>query len=299
MNILVTGATGFVGRHVVSQLGARQEHRIIATGRDEAALQTLGCDYVVHDLESPQANVWDFLGRPDLLIHLAWDGLDDYRCLSHLEHTLTAHMRFLRRLWDAGTPRLVCAGTCLEYGRLSGCLTETERPQPTLPYAIAKDVLRRYLECLTSGHPGSLLWLRLFYLHGKGQKANSLLPQLERAVEQGAETFAMTSGEQLRDYLPVERAARQICELALKVELEGIVNVCSGTPTSVRRVAEERLEELGATLRLDLGKYPQPEHEPLAYWGCDRRLKRAVATSESCKSLARMQAAMPASRSTP
>jgi dTDP-6-deoxy-L-talose 4-dehydrogenase (NAD+) len=76
---------------------------------------------------------------------------------------------------------------------------------PVTPYGLAKDTLRKFLEMLQEVHPFTLQWVRLFYLYGPGQNPKSLLSQLDAAIEQGDPVFRMSGGEQLRDYLPVDR----------------------------------------------------------------------------------------------
>ena len=137
------------------------------------------------DLHDPPPNAFELLGEPDVLIHLAWDGLPNYKSPHHVEKELPAQHRLLKGLVDSGLRNMVVAGTCLEYGMASGQLREDMETRPTNPYGLAKDTLRRRLECLKAEASFSLTWARLFYLYGEGQAENSLFPQLERAVERG------------------------------------------------------------------------------------------------------------------
>ncbi len=217
-------------------------------------------------------------GRPDALIHLAWGGLPNYASLHHFERELPAHYAVLKRLVEDGLTTLVVAGTCFEYGMQSGPLDETRAAAPANPYALAKDALRRQLQQLQRELPFSLTWARLFYLHGEGQAASALLPQLRRAVAAGKPSFAMSGGEQLRDYLAVEQAADHLVALAGKRREHGIVNVCSGRPVSVRSLVEGWIAANHWSIGLDLGRYPYPEHEPMAFWGDARKLKQCLAS---------------------
>ena len=170
----------------------------------------------------------------------------------------------------------VVAGTCFEYGMQSGALVETQEPAPANAYAIAKDKLRRGLEALQRERPFALTWARLFYLHGEGQAETALWSQLRRAAESGAATFPMSGGEQLRDYLPVERAAAELVALALQRRSLGVVNVCSGEPVSVRALVERWIAAHGWSIRPELGRYPYPAHEPMAFWGDRAKLQHAL-----------------------
>jgi dTDP-6-deoxy-L-talose 4-dehydrogenase (NAD+) len=209
------------------------------------------------------------------LIHLAWHGLPNYSSLFHLEENLPHSYRFVKSLVMRGVRQVLVAGTSFEYGLQSGAIPSTADTRPNNPYAIAKDSLRRHLECLTAEHPFCLQWARLFYLHGEGQNPKSVLSQLDAAIDNHESTFRMSGGEQLRDYLPIAAAAAQIVALYERAQ-PGISNICSGNPISVRRLVEQRIAQRGATIKLHLGYYPYPDHEPLAFWGI-----REVADTES------------------
>ena len=277
--VAVTGATGFIGRHIVRVLEGMGSCRIIAVGRDEGRLQSLGVQYVVADLNIDRKEYYDLLGRPDVLIHLAWEGLPNYRELFHIERNLMASYRFLKAMIEQGLPSLTVSGTCYEYGLQSGRLTEETPAAPTTSYGIAKDCLRRFLYALREHHSFHFIWARLFFLHGEGQHSGSLIPQIDRAMESGAHSFDMSGGEQLRDYLPVADAASLLAKISLQSRFDGVFNICSGKPISVRRLAEQRVAQHESTMKLNFGVFPYPEHEPLAYWGDDSRLRRAVEAS--------------------
>lgn len=268
MKVAVTGATGFIGRHVLAELEARSVETVALVRPSTAkTLMHSSCRIVQLDLHNAPPNAYELVGRPDVLIHLAWSGLPTYRSLHHFEHELPAQYRFLKDLVQSGLQTLVVAGTCFEYGMRSGSLSEDIEPHPCNPYGFAKHVLRAQLEYLKAVYPFQLTWTRLFYLYGEGQSENSLLPQLRQTVERGDRIFNMSGGEQLRDYLPVDEVARHIVSLALAKKDMGTVNVCSGHPISVRRLVEEWVKENGWSIRLNLGHYPYPDHEPMAFWG--------------------------------
>ena len=216
------------------------------------------------------------MGRPDVLIHLAWGGLPNYKSLHHFEEELPAQYRFLKALLESGLKNLLVTGTCFEYGMQSGPLREHMESRPNNPYGFAKDMLRRQLEYLQQVRPFNLTWARLFYLYGEGQAENSLLPQLKRAVERGDRVFNMSGGEQLRDYLPITKVAQNIVSLAMTSRDNGVVNICSGKPISVRKLVEGWIKENGWSIDLNLGHYPYPEYEPMAFWGSRDKLNRCL-----------------------
>jgi nucleoside-diphosphate-sugar epimerase len=273
MKIAVTGASGFIGRYVLAEL-ARQQVEVVAVTRNTTRLagSNLAARVVEMDMTAPGADCFDRLGRPDVLIHLAWDGLPNYKSLHHFETELPRQFRFLKSMVEAGLPSLLVTGTCFEYGMQSGALPEDLLTQPTNPYGHAKDALRRQLEFLKQVKPFNLTWARLFYMFGEGQPKSSLYPQLKDAVQRGERVFNMSGGEQLRDYLAIDEVARLISSLASLQGDAGCVNVCAGKPVSVRKLVEGWIEENGWAIELNLGHYPYPDYEPMAFWGDRRRL---------------------------
>jgi dTDP-6-deoxy-L-talose 4-dehydrogenase (NAD+) len=277
VKVAVSGATGFIGRHVVAAL-ENADVETILLARPAAQLPESWQRHRVAriDVHAPPAHAFDVLGAPDVLIHLAWSGLPNYRSLHHFEHELPAHYALLKALVEQGLGAMVVAGTCFEYGMQSGPLDEAKDAQPDNAYALAKDALRRQLEALQAQRPFALTWARLFYLHGEGQAETALWPQLKRAAEAGAPTFPMSGGEQLRDYLPVAQAASHLVGLATKRRGYGVVNVCSGEPVSVRVLVEGWIAAHGWSIRPELGRFPYPAHEPMAFWGDATKLRRSL-----------------------
>jgi dTDP-6-deoxy-L-talose 4-dehydrogenase (NAD+) len=275
VTIAVTGATGFIGRHVVAELQRRALDPVLVSRRAVAGQAAAG-RVVTFDLNAAPDNVFEAMGRPRTLIHLAWGGLPNYRSLHHFESELPLQYRFIKAAVEGGVENVIVTGTCLEYGLQSGALHEGVLPQPTTAYGFAKDALRRQLEFLQQTRPFNLTWARLFYMYGEGQAQTSLLSQLRSAVERGDPSFDMSQGEQLRDYLPVTEVVDNLVALALAGRQHGIVNICSGKPVSVRRQVESWIAAQGWSIALNLGRYPYPDYEPLAFWGVNAKLQSCL-----------------------
>lgn len=272
--ILVTGASGFIGRQVVLRL-IEFGHEIIATSRalPEELSRVWGdrVKFVPFDLSREQEVAVEIFGCPDVLIHLAWRGLHDYKNPAHIDEFLPEACSFIKRVVESGTQHVVVAGTCFEYGFQYGPMDEAMPANPTNAYGIAKDALRRYIQTLQSQNDFTLAWVRLFYMYGPGQHPKSILSLLDKAVSEGLATFNMSGGEQLRDYLSVEEVARRLAVIAGRSGVDGVFNCCSGRPISIRRLVEERVANIGASIDLNLGHFPYPQHEPMAFWGCPKK----------------------------
>ena len=277
MKILVTGATGFIGNYVVQELLKMGDKEIIATSKNRDKATSLSwykkVKYIECNLNDPKENYFNFFGEPDLLIHLAWEGLPNFKELYHFERNLFANYNFIKNMVSHGLKDLNIIGTCFEYGFQSGCLSEDLPTKPNMAYPIAKDTLRRFINQLKLRFDFKFKWIRLFYMYGKGQSPKSLIPQLDNALERNEESFNMSGGEQLRDYLHVEKVAEYIVKISLQNRICGIINCCDGKPISIRKLIEDYLNANNKKIKLNLGFYSYPDYEPMAFWGDNTKLR--------------------------
>lgn len=276
--VLVTGATGFIGNYVVARL-LQSGHQVTASSASAEKAAAMPwyrqVTYLPFDFNSfdPAVDYFEYFGSPSHMIHLAWEGLPNYKSDFHTEINLPRHKALLANLTDNGLRDLTVTGTCFEYGMQEGLLKETMEVFPANPYAIAKNELRIFLQELAAAKAVSFKWARLFYMYGKGQNPKSLLSQLERALGNGDETFNMSGGEQVRDFLAVEKVAEYIVRIALQQEVTGVINCCSGRPQTVNQLVEDYLQQNKKTISLNRGYYPYPDYEPMRFWGDDTKLK--------------------------
>ena len=271
--ILVTGATGFIGNYVVEEL-LRAGYAVIASSAHEQHARTRTWfgkvdRYIPFDLAGfhPETNYYRLFGEPDRLLHLAWEGLPNYRSSFHLDTNLPRHAAFLKNLVSHGLKDVSVTGTCFEYGMQDGCLAETLPAEPQNPYGQAKNNLRIFLEDLQGHYPFVLKWVRLFYMYGRGQSPNSLFSQLDKALTDQEKVFNMSGGEQVRDFLPVETVAEYLVKVAGQQKITGIINCCSGQPVTVRQWVENFLKQRHQSISLNLGYYGYPDYEPMRFWG--------------------------------
>ncbi|MCK4269805.1 MAG: NAD(P)-dependent oxidoreductase [Methanogenium sp.] len=279
MKVLVTGSTGFIGRYTIPML-LDQGLEVVATSRDEKKAKQFDwynrVDYKPCDYQNENIDFFNFFGEPGIIIHLAWEGLPDYKNPVHVEKNLPASCRFLKNFLEGGVKKMVVTGTCYEYGMQYGCLSEDIITSPVTQYGLAKDALRKYLEFLMPEYNTSFNWIRLFYMYGEGQNEKSLIPQLKKAISNREKIFNMSGGEQLRDYLDVNTMVDYICKIALQEKYTGTINCCSGKPISIRRLVEMVVSEMGSEIRLNTDYYPYPDYEPMAFWGDNTKLNKVL-----------------------
>lgn len=254
MRLIVTGSTGFIGKHVVPVL-LKHKHTPVFLAGD------------IYNDFNPSMIAKDVFDMPHTMIHLAWSGLPNYQELYHFEKNMMDDYRFIKKMVLAGVDHVVVVGTCAEYGMCSGEMFEDDDTNPVTPYGLAKDTLRKMLVLLQMEHPFVLTWVRLFYVYGEGQNPSSLLCQLDKAIDNKEPVFNMSGGEQLRDYLSVEKVAGYIVKLAEHPSCCGVINCCSGKPVSVLDMVKKHIVERGSDIKMNLGFYPYLEYEPMSFWG--------------------------------
>ena len=272
MKVLVTGATGFIGNYVISNLLNRGIDVVATSSNIEKAMmyewfsKVKFIEHNIFDLNR-EDNLFEYFDKPDRMIHLAWKGLPNYKKTFHFEENLFSDYFFLKNLLENGLSNLTVVGTCFEYGLQEGCLSEELATNPSNSYAIAKDTLRKFLTQLEKELSFNLKWARLFYIYGEGQGDTSLISQLDKAIDSGASIFNMSWGEQQRDYLKVTEVAHRLTKIALQDKVTGIINCCGGSPIKIKEFVRQYLEETNKKIELNLGYYKYSELEPMNFWG--------------------------------
>ncbi|MFT4039953.1 MAG: NAD(P)-dependent oxidoreductase [Thermomicrobiales bacterium] len=279
--VLVTGASGFIGAHVVRVLLARGHEVaiILRPGREPWRLMDVLAQLTVipGDLAAPDATLATALAawRPEACIHLAWY-VEPGAYLVSRENiaALQGSLRLLDALIAAGCGHVVMAGTCAEYDPDPGVLHEDGPVRPTTLYAAAKHTLHLAASQTAQERGISLAWARLFFLFGPQEDARRVVPALICALLRD-EPFAATAGEQVRDYLHVTDVASALCALT-EHRVDGPVNISSGAPVSMRQLMEAIGDITGAGHRIDFGALPYRSWDPPVIVGDNGRLRAAT-----------------------
>jgi nucleoside-diphosphate-sugar epimerase len=247
--ILITGATGFVGRQVARVLSEKGiQLRAVVREANTAATDLLLNSFEIvtsEDLFAESLQWWaEQCTGVDTVVHLAWYAEPGkYLQSSKNMACLAGSLNLAQGAVQAGVKRFIGVGTCFEYDLSVGVLSADTPLKPITPYAGAKAALYFGLEHWLPAHSVEFAWCRLFYLHGEGEDHRRLVPYLRSKLEKG-EPAELTSGKQIRDFLDVATAGRMIADVALSNQI-GAVNICSGMPISVREFAERIADEYG------------------------------------------------------
>ncbi len=268
-HIFLTGAGGFVGRQVLKAL-KESGHRVTVSLRPGRPLpEGYAADATVEtaDLFAESQDWWQArLAGMDAVIHAAWQVepgryLDNPSNLDCVEGSL----RLARAATAAGVRHFVGLGTCVEY-RLPGDHLTVESPlEPVTLYAAAKLALFQMLTAYFATTGTDFTWCRLFYLYGEGEHSARLVPYVRSQLER-QERVKLSAGTQLRDYLDVTEAGRQIATV-IETGQTGPVNICSGKPVTIRAMVEAIADTYGRRDLLDFGTAAIHPSDPLAVVG--------------------------------
>ncbi len=275
--IVVTGASGFVGRFAVPALLQRgfEVHSIGRQAAADVGAQNHACD--LFDARS----VTDFLElvRPSHILHLAWF-VPPGKFWSASENLdwVAASISLYRAFVSAGGRRFVGAGTCAEYDWTHEKLEEQVTPcRPSTLYGIAKNNLQQLLSAASHGDSISFAWGRVFFLYGPGEKRGRLVSDLVANLLDG-KSVETTHGNQVRDFMHVADVAAAFAALC-ESEVEGPVNIASGSAMPLREMMMQIAELVSRTDLLKLGHRLAPPEDPRRLTASVVRLKGEVGFS--------------------
>jgi nucleoside-diphosphate-sugar epimerase len=259
--ILLTGATGFIGRHVLTRLTGGG-HEVDAVTTKERPPADDGVTWHRADLLSSAEIVADV--QPEVLLHLAWY-VEPGRYWTGPENIrwVEASLALLRAFAGAGGRRAVVAGTSAEYDWHAAGPRCHEQRTPLAPatlYGAAKHALHTAAAPYAEQAGFELAWGRIFFVYGPGEPDGRLVPLVGRSLLDGR-PVPTTGGDQVRDFMYVEDAAAAIAALA-ESEFTGAVNIASGDPVRVRDVVDILAQQTGRPDLLRPGTLPDREGDP-------------------------------------
>lgn len=262
--VLLTGATGFVGRQVLRALEQRGQpaRLVLRTGGRTVEASNVERTVQTPDLFAEPAEWWAEACRGvDTVIHVAWYAepgkyLDSPANLDCLSGTLA----LAKGAAAAGVRRFVGVGTCFEYDLTGATLSPGTSLRPLTPYAAAKAAAFMMLSQWCPLQRIEFAWCRLFYLYGEGEDPRRLVPYVRQKLSAG-EPADLTDGTQVRDFLDVASAGRLIADIATG-RSQGPVHVCSGVGVTVRELVEAIADEYGRRDLLRFGVRPPNLTDP-------------------------------------
>ncbi len=273
--ILVTGATGYIGRRVVTAL--------LDGGANVLAADLRPCDtldprarFVAADIFAGPLDDLFAAGVPDACCHLVWKDGFRHNSPYHMG-SVSQHYCFLREIAARGVRQIAAMGTMHEIGYHEGAVTAETPCRPQSQYGIAKNALREALLLEFANSDICFQWLRGFYLFGDDRLNHSVFTKLLEAAAAGAERFPFSSGTNRYDFIRLEDFAEQIAACLMQTEVRGVINCCSGVATPFRDVIEYFIRDRKLTIKPDYGAFPDRPYDSPAIWGDPAPIDRILA----------------------
>ena len=234
MKILITGITGFIGQNLLPKMGTRDQIFVVClkpvTGLPDNVF------VIEADLNEPES-LFDRLKiiRPDVCVHLAWEGIPDYGYEVSVKNLKNSANFFRFLIKECGCRKIVSTGSCWEYGKSFGLCTETDPVGAGSYFVWAKRALCDLGLSLAREEKIDFIWLRLFYIYGPGQRDAALIPTLVRALRKDQCPQIRTPLD-ANDFVHVDDVAQAITKSVFSEVPSGIYNVGSGVSSPVWRV---------------------------------------------------------------
>ncbi|MCJ2179350.1 NAD-dependent epimerase/dehydratase family protein [Novosphingobium album (ex Hu et al. 2023)] len=269
--VLLTGATGFVGRAIHRYLH-RRGHQVrvtVRSGSAERLAAPVSFDAMIEtdDIFARDARWWeDACEGVDAVIHAAWyveHGL--YPNAPENADCVRGSFALAQGAVQAGVNHVIGIGTCWEYRLPGEALTVDSPLDPVNFYAACKLSAYHMMREWLALHDTRISWCRLFYLHGEGEHPDRLGAYLHRRLGAG-ETASLSAGTQLRDFLDVRDAGAMIASVVDSGQC-GTINICSGQPVTIRAFAEAIADRYGRRDLLQFGSQPLRPSDPQAVVG--------------------------------
>ena len=260
MKLLLTGASGFIGRHVL--LGAPREWEIVAvyhrtrdlpafvSGHGLKHVAPVACDLVDPDAVRTAAQR---IGRVDAALHLAANGdpaASAERVRWDLDHNTAALVNVLEH---CSIDRMVYMSSGAVYDGLRGPVTPASFVNPLLPYAISKLASERYVTFFAERRRalGSYANVRFFGAYGPYEASRKITTRWLRAFIAGERMFSVRgNGRNLIDFMYVDDAVDALLRVVADRQFSGTLDLASGTPMTVDEVVAAMARAVGVEIEI-------------------------------------------------
>ena len=260
--VLVTGATGFIGRHCLPVLSTKavEVHAVSSRPIPDEARTAIW--HRVDLLDPREASHLVAKLEATHLLHFAWiTEPGEYWTSADNSRWVEASLSLVRAFARHRGQRVVIAGSCAEYDWSGGWCSETDTPLlPATPYGISKNSLRLKVDALARQTGLSTAWGRIFHAYGPYEKPGRFVPSVILPLIKG-QPARCRHGDHVRDFLHVSDIADAFVTL-LESPVCGPLNIGSGSPVSLRDVAIMIGDKLGCSELVQFDPTPEKENAP-------------------------------------
>lgn len=270
MNVLVTGANGYLGQGIVKAI-IESGHDVIAadysTRYVDSRAKRMECD--LFSIENP----YEYFQKPDILLHLAWkDGFVHYSDAHIME--LPKHYLFIQKMAKSEIKSIAVMGSMHEIGFYEGSIDDKTPCNPESFYGIAKNALREVTKLYCKQNGKNYQWLRGYYIVGNSEFGSSIFSKITAAEKEGKNTFPFTMGLNQFDFIDYEEFCLQVACAVTQNKINGIINICSGRPEKLADRVERFIKDNGYHIKLEYGAFPDRPYDSKAVWGNSDKIEK-------------------------
>ena len=276
--ILITGGSGFIGRHLIAKLKNENcEMMIISrTNYKSKSDKQIWLKTNIKDIKMNIKEIIQF--NPDICIHLAWKDIPDFSIATCIEN-LTSSISFLSEIIkNTKCKKFVLGGSCLEYGNFLGERKENDQITNINYFTWAKNSLREWIEVETIKNNLEYVWLRMFYVYGENQRSNSLIPSLIGKIKK-EEAINIRTPFDANDFIHVKDVANAIYLSAVKKIDNGVYNLSSGYSIKnidILKIIEKRINNSSNIYNNLLNRNVSEDRERVNFWGNCQKLTNEI-----------------------
>lgn len=274
MKIVVTGANGYIGSHLVTEL-LNNNHEVFAV---DIKYNNIDKRAIIDNIDifNTSENLYEKWNAPDVIIHFACKDVAIHNSSWHIE-SISRNFKFLKTLIDNGLKQVITVGSMHDVGYFEGAINENTIPNPQTFYGISKDTLRRLIEVYINDKQVAYQHLRFFYTYGDDEKSSgSIFSKILQMEKEGKKKFPFTDGKNKFDYIEIHKLAKQIRYVIEQKEITGIINCCSGKPIAIKDMVEKFIKFHKLKIKPDYGKFPARVYDSPCVYGDNTKILQII-----------------------
>ena len=230
MNIIITGASGFIGQNLIKKIVLKECKYLTISRKKKIKFSVNHLSINLNDFIKNKKKIIDF--NPDVIIHLAWQNIPDYsEKMSFINLNLS--INFLSFIINStNCKKIIVSGSCWEYGKIKGPCKETDNLSINSYFSLTKNMLYNYLNYTCKINSINLVWFRIFYVYGYGQKKISLIPSIVTALSKN-KSIEINYPYYRNDYINIDDVVKVFIYAIFNKIKPGIYNLGNGKTNSV------------------------------------------------------------------
>ena len=250
MNILITGMNGFIGKNLWEHLN-NDDFKIMAVIKKKNKDLPKNFKIIKRNIENLKRSDIDVIKKfkPEVVLNFAWQGIPNFsfqNCITNLE----MHINFINKLIEIPTiKKIIMTGSCWEYIENTGRCKESSQGTPKSYFVWSKNSIHDYYKIISKIHNIKLVWFRIFFVYGKYQRKNSLIPSIINSLKHSKKPKILNPSNK-NDFIHIDDVCRAIIDEKKKKNIYGVFNIGSGYAISVEKIYNKILFRLNLKKKL-------------------------------------------------